>query len=71
MFQKYWSFQHTNVFETGILGHHKLVTGVMEAKFTKAPPKYVHYCDYKNFNEQYFKLELRDKLEVDVVDANY
>ena len=43
----------------------------MEAKFTKAPPKYVHYCDYKNFNEQYFKLELRDKLEVDVVDANY
>ena len=43
----------------------------MKAKFTKASPKYVHYCNYKNFNEQDFKLELRGKLEVDNVDANY
>ena len=43
----------------------------MKAKFTKAPPKYVHYRDYKNFIEQDFKLELRGKLEVDVADANY
>ena len=64
-------FQHTNVFETGISSHHKLVTTVMKAKFRKALPKYVYYCNYKNFNEQDFKLELRGKLEVDVVDANY
>ena len=43
----------------------------MKANFTKALPKYVHYHNYKNFNEQRFKLELRGKLEVDVVDANY
>ena len=43
----------------------------MKAKFRKALPKYVYYCNYKNFNEQDFKLELRGKLEVDVVDANY
>ena len=43
----------------------------MKAKFTKALPKYVHYCNYKNFNEQDFKLELRGKLGVDAVDANY
>ena len=43
----------------------------MKAKFTKASPKYVHYCNYKNFNEQDFRLELRGKLEVDVVDTNY
>ena len=43
----------------------------MKAKFTKALPKYVHCHNYKNFNEQDFKLELRGKLEVDVVDANY
>ena len=43
----------------------------MKANFTKALPKYVHYHNYKNFNEQGFKLELRGKLEVDVVDANY
>ena len=36
-----------------------------------ASPKYVHYRDYKNFNRQDFKLELRGKLEVDVVDAKY
>ena len=65
------SFQHTNVFEIGISNHHELVTAVMEAKFTKASSKYVHYHNYKNFNEQDFKLELRGKLEVDVVDANY
>ena len=41
------SFQHTNVFETGISDHHKLVTTVLKAKFTKASPKYVHYCNCK------------------------
>ena len=65
------SFQHTNVFETGISEHHKLVTTVMKAKFTKPSPNYVHYRNHKNFNEQDFKLGLRGKLEVDVVDANY
>ena len=43
----------------------------MKAKFTKALHKYVHYHNYKNFNKQNFKLELRGKLEVDVVDADY
>ena len=65
------SFQHTNVCETGITDHHKLVTTVMKAKVLRAPLKYVYYHDHKNFNEQDFKLELRGKLEADVVDANY
>ena len=43
----------------------------MRGKFTKALAKYVHYHNYKNFNEQNFKLELRGKLEADVVNANY
>ena len=61
------SFQHTNVFEAGISDHHKLATTVIKAKFAKALPKYAHYRNYKNFNEQGFKLELRDKVEVDVL----
>ena len=65
------SFQHRNVFETSISNHHKLVTTVMRGKFTKALAKYLHYHNYKNFNEQNFKLELRGKLEADVVNANY
>ena len=65
------SFQHTNVFETSISDHLKLVTTVMKTTFTKASPKCVHYCNYKNFNEQDFRLELRGRLEVNVVDANY
>ena len=28
------SFQQTNVFETGLLDHHKLVTTIMKVKFT-------------------------------------
>ena len=71
MTDKPGSFQHRNVFETGISDHHKLLTRVVKAKFTKAWPKYVHYHNYKNFNEQEFKLGLRSKLEVDVVDGNY
>ena len=43
----------------------------MTTKFTKASPKYVHYRNYKNFNKQDYKLELRGKLEVYVVDINY
>ena len=65
------SFQRTNVFETSISDHLELVTTVLKTKFTKASPKYVHYRNYKNFNEEDFKLELRGKLEVDVVDVNY
>ena len=64
------NFHHANVFETGILHHHKLVTTVSKAKFTKVSSKYVHYHNYKTFNEQDVKLELRSKLEVNVVDAN-
>ena len=64
-------FQYANVSETGISDHHKLVTTVMKAKFKKTSLKYVYYRNYKKFNEQDFKLELRGKLEVDVVDANY
>ena len=37
------SFQHTNVFETGISDHHKLVATVMRGKFTKASPRYVNF----------------------------
>ena len=65
------SFQHTDVFETGVSDDHKLATIVMKAKFTKASSKYVHYRSYKNLNEQDFKLELRGKLKVGAVDATY
>ena len=43
----------------------------MKGKFAKASPKYVHYCNDQDFNEQDFKLELRGNLEVDVVDTNF
>ena len=36
------SLQHTNVFETDISDHHKLVSTVMKAKLTNTSPKYVH-----------------------------
>ena len=65
------SFYHTNVFETGISDHHKLVTTIKKKKIAKASPKYFRYDNYKSFHEQDFKLELRGKSQVDVVDANY
>ena len=57
------SFQNTNVIATGLSDFHKMSVTVLKNTFPKAPPKVINYRDYKNFDEQAFKYELRTKLE--------
>ena len=53
------SFQGTT---TGLSDFHKMAITVMKTTFPKAKPKVVQYPDYKNFNLQNFRQDLRDKI---------
>ena len=48
------SFHKTDIFETGISNHHKLILSVFRSYFTRIPPKTIKYINYKNFNETVF-----------------
>ena len=54
----YRSFQHTNVFSTGLSDFHKMAITVLKTKFEKSKPKTVLYRDYKKFNEIDFRNDL-------------
>ena len=55
-------FQHTKTFWTGLSDWHKLVTTMFKSDFQRLPPKIVSYRDYKNFNTDNFKNDLRENL---------
>ena len=55
-------FQNTTTISTGLSDFHKMVVTVLKMSFKKAPPKQLHYRDYKNFNADSFKRELKTVL---------
>ena len=57
------SFQNTCAVSTGISDFHKMVITVMKTTFEKSKPKIITYRSYKNFNEEFFRLELKNKLD--------
>ena len=57
------SFQNTSTVFTGLSDFHKLIVTCMKTTFQKAKPKIIHYRNYKYFNEENFRVELRDKLK--------
>ena len=64
-------FIHTQVIETGISDHHKLTVTMMRMYFKKAKPKIVTYRCYKNFNEENFRMELRNNLDIEQLEYKY
>ena len=56
------SFQSTTAITTGLSDFHKIVVTVMKTTFPKAEPKIIYYRDYKKFNLQDFRRELRSEL---------
>ena len=56
------SFQNTTVFANGLSDFHKMAITVFRAKFNKAKPKEVNYRDYKKFNDELFKIDLKTAL---------
>ena len=56
------SFQNTTILNVGCSDFHKMVVTVMKTKFVKIKPKEVTYRDYKNFDDNMFKIDLRTEL---------
>ena len=61
------SFQSTTTVATGLSDFHRMVVTVMKTTFPKAEPKIIYYRDYKKFNLQDFRRELRNELRKTVV----
>ena len=53
------SFQNTTVLTNGLSDFHKMAITVFKTTFHKNKPKEVTYRDYKNFNKDLFKNDLR------------
>ena len=56
------SFMNTNVFETGISDHHKIISTIMKLHFTRESPKAKYYRDYRKFDIDCFSSELSRQL---------
>ena len=56
------SFQNTSTFCTGLSDFQKLLVTVLKTSFRKTAPKEIHYRDYKKFNADDFKTQLRQNL---------
>ena len=54
--------QNTSSFCTRLSEFHKLVVTVLKTSFRKTAPKKIHYRDYKIFNADDFKAELRQNV---------
>ena len=64
------SFQGTTTVSTGLSDFHKLVVTCMKTTFPKAKPKIIQYRNFKDFNEDNFRVDLRGRFENQVID-NY
>ena len=53
----------TNVFESGISDHHKMISTIMKLYFAKENPKTKYYRDYLKTDSDYFSSELSYQLD--------
>ena len=66
------SVQKTTVVETGLSDFHKMVVTVLKTTFPKQVPTVINYRNYKKYNENVFKSDLREELQrIEPLDLNY
>ena len=58
------SFQNTSTIMTELSDFHKIVIIVLKAAFTKSTSKVITYRDFKLFNEEKFKTDLKNSLRI-------
>ena len=58
----YQSFYGTKALATGLSDFHKMVITIMRNTYPKSKPKIVFYRNYKNFNLEMFRRELKTRL---------
>ena len=55
-------FKNSSTFETGPCDHHHLIYSTLKTTFRKEDSKRLIYHDYKSFNNEYFKNDLKNGL---------
>ena len=66
------SVQKTTTVETGLSDFHKMVVTVLKTTFPKQGPTVINYRNYKKYNENVFKSDLREELQrIEPLDLNY
>ena len=66
------NFQNTDTFETRLSDIHKLTFTVLKQHFPKQKPKVVIHRQYKNFRNDYFRIELENALlKYDINNIDY
>ena len=63
-------FMKSRTFITGISDFHALTTSIMKLTYTKGNPKIKFYRDYKNFDNDLFKVDLENSLR-NLTDLTY
>ena len=64
------TFQCTTTIETGISDFHKLVVTVLKTFYKKQRPKIIHNRNYKNFENDNFREDLKKELlQFDIMNA--
>ena len=58
------SFQNSMTLETGLSDHHKMVVTVLKRYFKKRDPITINYRDYKTFNGNSFRNDIKNELEL-------
>ena len=58
------SFMRSDMYETGILDHHKVIISVLRKTFAKGKPKTVFYRYYKNFDQDSFNETLKSRISL-------
>ena len=66
---KYNSFQNTTVVSTGLSDFHKMAVTVLKSTFVKAKPKEIIYRNYKNFDQDIFKNDLKHSLNISSINT--
>ena len=66
------SLQKTTTVETGLSYFHKMVVTVLKTTFSKQGPTVINYRNYKKYDENVFKNDLREELQkIELSDLNY
>ena len=66
------SVQRTTTVKTGLSDFHKMVVTVLKTTFSKQGQTVINYRNYKNYDENVFKSDLREELQkIELSDLNY
>ena len=62
-------FQNTTVFSTGLSDIRKIAVAILKASFSKGTPKETLHRDYKNFEQDKFKYEWKNRIRNEPIEC--